>query len=181
METQPGYFKHGPAEAMYGRGAILSPDDLYRYRLWRIWDDDRAPTAFLMLNPSTADATLDDPTIRRCVGFAKRWGSGGIVVVNLFARRATDPAELLEHDRADVVGPDNDEHLRAVFRTVDSVVCAWGAHPVVRRNRVGEVLSLIPPGVEVSCLGTTKDGHPKHPLYLRADTERVPFRGGSNG
>jgi hypothetical protein len=65
---------------MYGRGAVLSDDGVYRYRLWRIWDDDRAPTAFLMLNPSTADATVDDPTLRRCIAFARRWGAGGGVV-----------------------------------------------------------------------------------------------------
>jgi hypothetical protein len=172
----PGLFHHGPAEAMFDRGAILSPDGLYRYRLWRIWDSDLAPAAFVMLNPSTADATQDDPTIRRCMGFARSWGSGGIVVVNLFAWRATDPDALFApaaHGNGNV-GPENDAHLRKVFSVVDSVICAWGAHPLAER-RGRDVLSLVPPGVEVSCLGLTKGGAPKHPLYLRSDTARVPF------
>lgn len=176
---QPGLFSHGPAEAMYDRGAVLSPDGVYRYRLWRIWDQDRAPTAFVMLNPSTADASIDDPTIRRCVGFARSWGAGGVVVVNLYAFRATDPADLLaaEARGVDVIGPDNDAHIRTVFSAVDGVVFAWGATPVgpgvARRVR-----DALPPGVEVSCLGVTKHGHPRHPLYLAANTARVPLTDG---
>lgn len=166
---------------MHDRGAILSPDGVYRYRLWRIWDDDLAPCAFVMLNPSTADASQDDPTIRRCMGFAKRWGSGGIVVVNLFAVRATDPADLDRAPPDGLVGPDNDVHLRATFRVVDMVVCAWGAIEAsvcanaIRATTVRHVLNLIPREVEVCCLGRTKGGHPRHPLYLRADTPREPF------
>lgn len=180
MGDQLGFFRHGDAEAMYDRGAILSPGGLYRYRLWRIWDRDLAPVAFVMLNPSTADASADDPTIRRCVGFARSWGSGGVVVVNLFAWRATKPTDLARvearGDDADIVGrPACDEHIREVGRVVDSVVCAWGASPLVRPDRVREVLALFPPGVEVSCLGRTREGHPRHPLYLCSDTRREPF------
>lgn len=176
MSEQHGLFRHGPAEAMHNRGAVLSPDGVYRYRLWRIWDADRHPTAFVMLNPSTADASVDDPTIRRCMGFARSWGAGGIVVVNLHAYRATDPRDLMAAAGrgVDVIGPDNDAHVRAVFSVVDSVVFAWGAAtlgPGVAR-RVREAL---PPGVEVSCLGVTKHGHPRHPLYLAANTARVVF------
>lgn len=76
MADTPGYFRHSGGEAMFGNGAALSPDGVYRYRLWRIWDDDLAPTAFVMLNPSTADAMQDDPTIRRCMSFARSWGAG---------------------------------------------------------------------------------------------------------
>jgi hypothetical protein len=168
------------AEAMHGSGAVISPDGVYRYRLWRIWDDDLFPTAFVMLNPSTADASVDDPTIRRCMGFARLWGAGGIVVVNLFAFRTTDPKILFGPQSAERgdgnVGNENDEHIRKVLGVVDNVVCAWGAHPLAA-SRAREVLALFPSGVEVSCLGTTKDGHPKHPLYLRANTARVPFGG----
>ena len=173
---QPGLFCHGPAMAMYDRGAVLSADGAYRYRLWRIWDPDRHPTAFVMLNPSTADASIDDPTIRRCMGFARSWGAGGLVVVNLYAYRATDPRDLMAAaDRGiDIVGPENDAHVRTVFSVVDAVVFAWGAAtlgPGVARR----VRDALPPRVEVSCLGVTKHGHPRHPLYLAATTQRVPF------
>ena len=177
MADQPGLFAHGPAEAMHGRGAVLSADGVYRYRLWRVWDPDRLPTAFVMLNPSTADASADDPTIRRCAGFARSWGAGGIVVANLFAFRATDPADLARAQAigVDVAGPDRDAHLRAAFSPVDSVVCAWGACSLVRPELVRHLFSLIPAGIEVTCLGTTKHGQPKHPLYLAASTKRVAF------
>ncbi len=176
MTDQLGLFQHGPAEAMYGIGAVLSDDGVYRYRLWRIWDQDLAPTAFVMLNPSTADATVDDPTIRRCMGFARSWGAGGIVVVNLFAYRATDPADLVRALRArhHIRGPERDAHLRAVFSVVDTVVCAWGAHHLAEAV-APEVLGLVPKGIQVSCLGRTKEGHPRHPLYLAATTRREPF------
>lgn len=183
MVELPGLFQHGPAEAMYGRGAVLSDDGVYRYRLWRIWDDDRAPTAFLMLNPSTADAERDDPTLRRCVAFARLWGAGGgVVLVNLFAFRATSPDELARAHREgrDVRGAERDEHLRKVFSVADVVVCAWGAHPLADDETVRSVLALIPSEIEVCCLGRTAAGAPRHPLYLRADTAREPF-GGNDG
>lgn len=172
----PGLFRHGEAEAMHGRGALLSGDGVYRFRLWRIWDDDLLPTAFLMLNPSTADATEDDPTLRRCMAFARSWGAGGVVLVNLFAFRATDPKALsVAHGSGvDVRGADRDEHLRRVFSVADTVVCGWGAHPLAAAE-APRVLALVPRGVEVSCLGRTASGAPRHPLYLRADTARVPY------
>lgn len=186
VAEQIGRFQHGPAEAMYDRGAILSNDGTYRYRLWRIWDDDLAPCAFVMLNPSTADAAQDDPTIRRCIGFARAWGSGGIVVVNLFAARATDPTELvrLEARGIDLVGrPAADEHIRKALAVTDVVVCAWGKTLGTWGKRwrdaldarSAEVLAMVPQGVEVCSLGVTAGGHPRHPLYLRADTPREPF------
>lgn len=179
MADHPGLFQYGAATAISDRGAVLSDDGVYRYRLWRVWDPDRLPTAFVMLNPSTADARVDDPTIRRCTGFARAWGAGGIVVVNLYAYRATDPRELAaaEGRGVDVVGPENDAHVRAAFAAVDQVVFAWGAAtlgPGVAR-RVREAL---PPGLEVSCLGVTKQGHPRHPLYLAANTARLPLTRG---
>ena len=168
---------------MHDRGAILSPGGVYRYRLWRIWDDDLAPCAFVMLNPSTADAEVDDPTIRRCTAFAKSWGSGGIVVVNLFAYRATDPDALAEVDPPELIGPEADAHMRKVFSVADVVVCAWGATLTLwgarwrafQARRAAEVLAMIPQGVEVCSLGVTAGGHPRHPLYLAKNTPRVPF------
>ena len=153
--------------------AVLSECGTYRYRLERAWSDDPRDV-WLMLNPSTADATLDDPTIRRCVGFSRRWGAGGIVVANLYALRATDPAELERHP--DPVGPANDAHIADVvqhaWRDGARIVCAWGAHPFAasRALDVAEGLRDMLP----VCLGTTRSGAPRHPLYVRADV--VPVR-----
>jgi hypothetical protein len=147
--------------------AVFSPDGAYRYMLSRIWGTE-PPTVFVMLNPSTADAAADDPTIRRCLGFARRWGSGGLVVLNLFALRATDPRVMLAHPQP--VGERND----AVFEAVTSMhayrwVAAWGVNGTHqgRDARVRELLAG--EGVRLRCLNRTRDGHPQHPLYVRAD------------
>ena len=152
--------------------AVLSDDKRYRYSLGREWDPGLPKVTWIMLNPSTADANVDDPTIRRCIGFARAWGRGGITVVNLYAFRATDPRRLMGN--LDIVGPDNDEHLRAAIGDgsgypVPLVVAAWGtrAHP----ERVRQVQNIVCErrGM-LSVLGLTKDGHPKHPLYIKGDT-----------
>ena len=155
--------------------AQLSPDGLYRYRLTRAWDGGlvgaRPAVTWVMLNPSTADHQADDPTIRRCVAFAKTWGYGGIEVVNLFALRATDPAELLRH--ADPVGLENDEHLRVVASDAGRlIVCAWGAHRAAKA-RGAQVLALL--GATARCLRRTKSGAPEHPLYLPGTLVAVAF------
>jgi hypothetical protein len=117
-------------------GAELSPCRRYRYRLWRRWSDGPVVN-FVMLNPSTADAEQDDPTVRRCVGFAKSWGAGGLVVTNLYALRSTDPKALWTAD--DPVGPENAFHLGSGALGADTVVCAWGAEGA-RNGRGNEVL-----------------------------------------
>ena len=152
-------------------------DGPYRYKLWRTWDYDLMPTAWVMLNPSTADATADDPTIRRCMAFSRRWGAGGIIVVNLFALRATAPAELLRAARAgiDPIGPENDRHLLDVFPACDVIIAAWGAHAMAK-DRAKAVLPLVPENMELSCLGTTKDGYPRHPLYVSADFPLIEMK-----
>lgn len=149
------------------KSAIISDDGLYRYELRRVWDDGTLVN-FVMLNPSTADADRDDPTIRRCIGFAARWGYSGIVVTNLYAYRATRPRDLWL--AADPVGPSNDSHLAAAVEGA-SVVAAWGVN--ARPDRVADVLARIRRTNEVSALGLTKDGHPRHPLYVRSDAEPV--------
>jgi hypothetical protein len=146
-------------------GATFSRDRRFRYRLWRGWDRSKGIVAFVMLNPSTADARHDDPTIRRCIGFARAWGFGGIEVVNLFAYRATDPRELLWVD--DPIGPRNSRHIRSAVRRASLVVLAWGAHPSVVRHAP---MSL----PRARSLGLTRAGHPRHPLYVRRDARLVP-------
>ncbi len=152
-------------------GALFDRTRRYRYRLWRRWGAGR-PVVFVMLNPSTADAERDDPTIRRCAGFARAWGFGGMTVVNLFALRATDPARLRR--ARDPVGRDNDHHIAAAADVASLVVVAWGVHGALdRRDRA--VLALLA-GRRPRCLGTTRGGHPRHPLYLPSATRSRPFR-----
>ena len=154
--------------------AEISECGRYRYTLTRTWDASLPVLVFCMLNPSTADASQDDPTIRRCMGFARREGCGGIAVVNLFAWRATDPDELPVVD-ADKSGPDNSQHIAAIALG-RRVVVAWGAHhsahphivlPFIKRLRAS--------AASVHCLGTTKSGAPRHPLYVRGDAPLVKF------
>jgi len=157
-------------------GAVFSPDRVHRFRLWRRW----APgpwACFLMLNPSTANETDLDPTLRRCVGFAKAWDSGGLLVVNLFAVVSPDPRVLLTHP--DAVGVGNDEAILNAATAAGIVVAGWGAFPEARDRAEHVMRMLRGAGVALHCLGTTKEGHPKHPLYLASSTKPVPF-GGSN-
>lgn len=154
--------------------AILSPCGKYRYHLTREWDATLPRTLFVMLNPSTADASLDDPTIRRCMGFARSWGAGGIEVVNLFALRATDPEALWDHLPCAEDGVNHDYVRAAVDRVLATpgsvIVAAWGAHATVEHTVVQDFLRLVPSGARVMCLGKTRKGAPKHPLYLAANT-----------
>lgn len=152
------------------------PSSAYRYVLGR-WLDRSANVAarrvlFCMLNPSTADARILDPTVRRCVQFSLSWGFGTMVVVNLFAFRSTDPGALAKS--ADPVGVENDSMIKCEAEEADLVVAAWGSHPIaVERSK--RVLSLL--GKSVMCLGTTIAGQPKHPLYIRGDQPLIPFAG----
>jgi hypothetical protein len=151
------------------RSAVFSPCRTYRYFLSRTWNPMLPSVMFIGLNPSTADEQQDDPTVRRCVGFATKWNFGGLVLVNLFAYRSTDPAGLRDTD--DPVGPANDKHILLGARAADRVVLAWGTKGnLVDRDQ--RVLSLFP---DVHCLGVTKEGHPKHPLYLAGNTGLRPF------
>lgn len=156
-------------------------EDTHRYRLDRWWGDGPR-VGWVMLNPSTADALEDDPTIRRCIGFAKDWGYDGITVVNLFGLRATDPKELLRTYAAggqvDVTGLGNYPALAQVMRECPIVVCAWGANPAVDRIPHADIPAVADwCGGKLVCLGTTKAGHPRHPLYLPKDAQRMPFPG----
>lgn len=139
---------------------IFSPCRAYRYALWREWIGGTGYAMFVGLNPSTADEKLDDPTIRRCVAFAKAWGYAGLCMTNLFAFRATQPADMMA--AADPVGPDNDKHLLALSSEAGVIVAAWGVHGSFGGRDVA-VRVMLP---ALHCLKITKDGHPGHPLYL---------------
>nr|WSZ21194.1 DUF1643 domain-containing protein [Streptomyces canus] len=150
-----------------------SRERAYRYLLTRIWDTSRPPVVFLMLNPSTADALEDDPTIRRCTGFARRHGAGGLVVVNLFGLRSTDPRALRHHP--DPVGPLNDAFIRQATSGASLVVAAWGAAGVEHGRSASVSKALAVRGVALRCLGMTSTGQPRHPLYLPGDAALEPY------
>lgn len=156
------------------RAAVISDCGRYRYTLERRLGDGPA-VLFLMLNPSTADADVDDNTIRRCIGFARRWGYGTLLVGNLYAYRATQPEELDTVD--DPIGPENDRHLWELVERADLIVAAWGSKPARGRFKHRERAVLHGPLFErdVQALRITKDGHPGHPLYVPAVAELVPY------
>lgn len=147
------------------RDAKISDDGLYRYVLIRVWDKALPVIVFIMLNPSTADALVDDATIRACMAIARAQGCGGIVVVNLFAFRATQPMDMKA--ARDPIGPENDMHIARVlkWKKVKMVIAAWGADGRYM-NRYYDVMSLVTlrHRIPLYCLGTTQHGAPKHPL-----------------
>lgn len=163
--------------------AVISECGTYRYLLERrnnfpYANGATSPFAsgicvFIMLNPSTADASLDDPTIRRCVDFSCRWNHKEMWVVNLMAARATDPRLL--NGFADPFGPRNDEYISMACNHTftRTVVAAWGANAREIPKHVASVCALVKK--PLMCLGVTKDGHPRHPLYVKADTQLVPW------
>lgn len=152
-------------------GAIISKCGNYRYALWRTWELRKKYALFIGLNPSTADAEKDDPTIRRCIQFARSWGFGGINMLNLFAYRSTNPKVL--KTVTDPIGQENDATLKKHFEKAGITIVCWG----VRGGLMGrdeEVVRLLG-GANLSCLGTTFEEYPCHPLYLPMNTKPVPF------
>lgn len=156
-------------------GAFLSPCNRYRYRLWRIWNNGKPSLGWIMLNPSTADANLNDATIKRCMAFARDLGYGGIEVANLYGWRATKPYDL--KSALDPIGPQNPGHLIDVVRASRIVICAWGQHDRKLfdlgpgwRERLTENF----PG-KAHALRVNSDGTPAHPLYLPGELKPVPY------
>lgn len=155
--------------------AIISDCGKYRYHLHRhVGMGGRGSCCFVMLNPSTADATQDDPTIRRCIGYTKSLGCDSLEVVNLFAYRSTDPGVLAAMSRDAAIGPDNDQYIRRATALAEFVICAWGNHgSLFGRDR--EVLELIravgrkPMALKMNA----KSRQPAHPLYLKGDARPV--------
>lgn len=143
--------------------AAISNCGTYRYTLTRTWDSSRRSALWVMLNPSTADAHVDDPTIRKCIGFARLWGYGAIEVVNLFAMRATDPKEL--DGPTDPLGPSNDGAIAVATARAGMIVAAWGANAYAR-CRAKAVLKQLHRAGDVYALRVNKDGSPQHPLYV---------------
>lgn len=178
--------------------AVFSPCRTWRYRLSRVWDPIGARVNFVLLNPSTADAFALDPTVRRCVGFARAWGFGAVEVTNCFALRSTDPRRLrasaspagadpvgpdptgadptgADPIGPDPIGPDNDAAVVAAARAADLVVAGWGVHAALNgRDRAVRTL-LADAGVALACLRVTKDGHPRHPLYVPGTASPQPW------
>lgn len=155
------------------RSAVLSDCGRYRYLLSRMWDFRKPRVLFVMLNPSTADAMIDDATIRSCVRLARSFEQGSLQVVNLFALRATDPIELTR--AADPIGPKNDSSIEVAITRCNFVICAWGAHPTAARRSIPVFNLLRHHHSAVFCLGITKTGAPKHPLYIKSGTRPQPF------
>lgn len=152
--------------------AVIDSKGIYRYHLSREWKDRQRRCCFIMLNPSTADAVTDDRTILRCVGFAKRWGYGAVDVVNLFAYRARKPSIL--KSVVDPVGPENDVYIKIIANqpNCERIVAAWGNHgEFLERQR--RILSII--GRDLYCLGVTKKGQPRHPLYVAEVTPLIEY------
>ncbi len=153
---------------MMDKGAIFSEDRKYRYVLRRTWFPGKSYACFCcLLNPSTADETIDDPTVRRCIHFAETWGYCGLVMMNLFAFRSTDPKRLYTVE--DPVGPKNNSYLMMMSLHAGITIMAWGIRGGYM-DRDKEVMKLL---TNPHYLALTKEGYPKHPLYLRADLKPV--------
>ena len=153
--------------------AVFSEDRKYRYFLLRVWDRRKPKCVFIGLNPSTANEVQNDPTVTRCRNYARFWGYGGLHMLNIFGFRATDPKVMKTQE--DPNGDENDHWLVKISKNAGIVICAWGTHGAYR-ERGKEVISMLDnAGVALHCLGETKDGFPKHPLYLRADAKPQPF------
>lgn len=154
-----------------GAGAIFDMAHQYRYLLWRRWSDTAPMLGFCMLNPSKADAGSEDATSTRCNNRAISLGFGGVLICNLFAYRATDPVDM--KTRADPVGRHNDAALEMAFASTRTMIAAWGTHGE-HRGRFHDVLARAQElGRSFHHLGLTKDGHPRHPLYVAADMHPV--------
>lgn len=176
-------------------GAVISPCGKYRYQLWREWrgthdpknwhwyganDGDGhplgepKPCVFIMLNPSTADGDTDDPTIRRCVSFAKAWNFERLEVVNLFAYRATDPSVVLKLSADEAIGPMNHDYVTDSAERAGRIVCAWGA----KGGYLGQDQTVLGwcETAPTFALKLTKDGHPWHPLYVKGEARLQVYR-----
>ncbi|MGL5953282.1 MAG: DUF1643 domain-containing protein [Providencia rustigianii] len=151
--------------------ATISECNKYRYDLFRIWDETKPYLMFIGLNPSTADHELDDPTIKRCIGFAEKLDFGGVCMCNLYALRATNPSAMMSSESP--IGSDNDMYVKKHALSAGMVIAAWGNHGCYL-NRDKEILDIL--NVDVFALDINKSGQPKHPLYIHSDNEPKIYR-----
>ncbi|MGN6609338.1 MAG: DUF1643 domain-containing protein [Jatrophihabitans sp.] len=159
---------------------VLSDCERYEYAFRRVWDSTKPLALWIMLNPSNitpvsgwTDISADGPTVARCVAFSKGWGCGGMMTGNIFAYRATKPDDLKQCEEP--IGPDNDATLQRLLDEASVVIAGWGASfPRVHSARVREVHDMLQ-ARGAHCLGRTAEGHPRHPLYVRGTTPRVPL------
>ncbi|SFR14278.1 DUF1643 domain-containing protein [Poseidonocella sedimentorum] len=153
--------------------AVYSPCERYRYSLTRIWDPAGRRALFVMLNPSTATEVQNDPTVERCERRARALGFGSFTVTNIFAWRDTDPRAM--RAAADPVGPDNDAAILAACAEADQIIAAWGTHGAHLGRGPAVAALLAGHGAPVHHLGLTRDGHPKHPLYIGYSVQPEPW------
>lgn len=154
-------------------GAVITPDGIHRYSLWRIWDSELPMVMFIGINPSTANETDNDRTVVRCINFANSWGYGGFYFGNLFSFRSRDAKKVVANS-AIVVGAECDKYLKEMISKSDKVICAWGTwNWKFLPARAAEVLKFIP---EPYCLGILSDGNPRHPLFSKADLKPIKYK-----
>ena len=149
--------------------ANISKDKIYRYTLSRTWDSTKPTVLFIGLNPSIADENIDDPTITRCINFAKDWGYGTLLMANLFAFRSTYPKEIYLID--DPIGKDNDHYILECVKQSDLIIACWGNNGTYM-DREKFIKELVP---NLYCLQKNKNGTPHHPLRLSRDINPIPF------
>ena len=150
-------------------GAVFSDCRKFRYALWRMWDGNKPLVMIIGLNPSTADEKVNDPTITRCISFARSWGYGGVCVTNLFGFRATSPTRLKAHH--DPIGKENDAWVHEMAKEATIKVAAWGNHG----KFLNRSLEILPSLDQLHCIKMNKSGEPAHPLYLKAELKPVPM------
>jgi hypothetical protein len=160
--------KEAKNEIFMQKASQLSPCRSYRYTLDRIWDTTKSSVLFILFNPSTADETHDDPTLRRCIHFAQSWGYGALRIVNLYSLRTSNPKTLHAHPLPK--GPDHDLYFQQSLLSHQDILCAWGL-------KGGSISCHFKPGSHrIFHLGINKDGSPKHPLYLPARSQKIPWK-----
>jgi hypothetical protein len=169
---------------------VFSKCRLYRFTLWRDFQCELLPepvitggniskdgyVQFIGLNPSTADEKINDPTIRRCIDFSKRWGYSSFCMTNIFPFRATDPEDMMRHDEPADIRIENAQHVERIAMGADLIICAWGKHGshIKRGDKFIKHLRDVSK-LKIHHLGLNTDGSPKHPLYLKATTTPIPY------
>jgi hypothetical protein len=155
------------------QGADFSPCRVWRYSLWRIWEESKPVVSFIGLNPSTADEVKNDPTVKRCINYAHAWGYGGMYMLNIFGYRATDPKDMKAV--RDPVGPEFMDYFLHYVDCSQLIVAAWGTHGAYR-NRGNQIIETVTKRAPLHCLRVTKNGFPNHPLYLGKDLQPILFK-----